>query len=212
MTPQLNPVEARVLGALIEKEMTTPEYYPMSVNALVNACNQKSNRDPVVSYDEDTVQQALEGLREKRLAYVITGREVRVPKYAHRISETWNLGTRELAVLQVLLLRGPQTVGELKQRADRAHAFDDLESVEFCLKRLMEWTPEPLAMKVARTAGTREPRYAHLLCGEVMEEAAVEEPPPRLDRFAALEAEVAALREKVMELQRALENFRRQFE
>lgn len=212
MTPQLNPVEARVLGALIEKEMTTPEYYPMSVNALVNACNQKSNRDPVVSYGEDTVQQALEGLREKRLAYVITGREVRVPKYAHRISETWNLGTRELAVLQVLLLRGPQTVGELKQRADRAHAFDDLESVEFCLKRLMEWTPEPLAMKVARTAGTREPRYAHLLCGEVMEEAAVEEPPPRPDRFTALEAEVAALREKVVELQRALENFRRQFE
>ena len=126
----LHPVEARVLGSLIEKEITTPEYYPLSLNALVNACNQKSNRDPAVSYDEETVLQALELLRNKGLVTTITGAGSRVPKYSHRFSEKLNLGRREIAILCELMLRGPQTVGELRTRGERLHRFNDLTEVE----------------------------------------------------------------------------------
>src|SRR5579863_1946671 len=115
----LSEVETRVLGSLVEKELTTPEYYPLSLNALINACNQKSNRDPVVSYDEETVSQAIDLLRNKGLATVITGAGSRVPKYAHRFSEKLNLGRREIAILCELMLRGPQTVGELRTRSER---------------------------------------------------------------------------------------------
>lgn len=207
---ELDAVEARVLGALIEKDMTTPEYYPLSLNALVNACNQKSNRDPVVSYDDDTVSNALERLRERRFATVITGREVRVPKHGHRISETLNMGNRELAVVSVLLLRGPQTLGELKERAGRIYRFDDLEAVEACLRRLAEWQPEPLAMKLERRPGEREARYAHLLCGPISDDApivaeTVTRGPSLADRVTALEAEVE-------DLKRTIADFRRQFE
>lgn len=208
---ELDAVEARVLGALIEKDMTTPEYYPLSLNALVNACNQKSNREPVVSYDEDTVNGALERLRARGFATVITGREVRVPKHAHRISETLNMGNRELAVISVLLLRGPQTLGELKERAGRVYRFDDLEAVEACLRRLAEWQPEALALKLERRAGEREARYTHLLCGPVAADDAPEHAeaplrgPSLADRVTALETEVA-------ELKRTLADFRRQFE
>src|SRR5579864_7515701 len=136
MTLQLDHTEVRVLGALLEKEIATPEYYPMSLNALVNACNQKSNRDPVVTYDEDTVETALTGLRAKGLAVRISGPEVRVPKHAHRLSEVLNLGRRESAVLCVLLLRGAQTVGELRGRTERMHDFTDMEEVERVLEAL----------------------------------------------------------------------------
>src|SRR5215467_2756660 len=133
---QFDPVEVRVLGSLIEKEITTPEYYPMSLNALVNACNQKSNRDPVVSYDDDTVDDAIDRLKPKGLMLTITGAGSRVAKHAHRLSEKLNLGRRETAILCELMVRGPQTVGELKNRAGRMHDFDDLQEVESVLDRM----------------------------------------------------------------------------
>src|SRR5512142_288645 len=138
MDVQFDPVEVRVLGSLMEKEVTTPDYYPLSLNALVNACNQKSNREPVVSYDDDTVERALEGLRAKGLAVRMTGGDSRVPKHGQRFTEKLNLGRREAALLCVLMLRGAQTVGELRGRAERLHAFDDLEGVESTLNHLAE--------------------------------------------------------------------------
>jgi uncharacterized protein len=206
----LDAAEARVLGALMEKEVTTPEYYPLSLNALVNACNQKSNRDPVVSYDEDTVEAALEGLRQKALAMRITGADNRVPKHSHRLMEAFNLGRRESAVLCVLLLRGPQTPGELRGRTERMYQFDDLEAVQSTLNRMAEWEPQPLVASLPRQAGFKEVRFAHLLSGPVeaaaeTHSAAPERGPSLADRVAALENEVAALK-------RTLEEFRRQFE
>jgi uncharacterized protein len=209
----LDAVEVRVLGCLLEKEIATPEYYPLSLNALVNACNQKSNRDPVVSYDEDTVEQAIEGLLGKGLATRISGRDVRVPKFAHRLPEAFNLGRREAAVLCVLLVRGPQTVGELRGRTERLYTFDDLEAVEATLTRLAEWQPNPLVTKLPRQTGYKEGRYAHLLSGEVeipeaeavVPAAAAERGPSMGERMSALEAEVA-------ELRRQFEDLRRQFE
>jgi hypothetical protein len=206
----LNPVEVRVLGSLVEKEMATPEYYPMTLNALVNACNQKSNRDPVVAYDEDAVADALDSLREKGLAATITGAGMRVPKFRERLSESLNLGRREMAILCELMLRGPQTVGELRDRAGRLHAFTDTEEVESVLARLMEWQPEPLAMRLPRQPGTKEPRYAHLLAGEPAM-AAAEPEAPRAGRLAELEAAVAGLRDEVRALKEDLEKFRAQF-
>src|ERR1700761_1789985 len=147
----LDPVEARVLGALVEKEVTTPEYYPLSLNALVNACNQKSNRDPVVDFDSDTVDQALQSLRERVLVLVITGAGSRVPKFGHRFSEKLNLGRRELAILCELMLRGPQTLGELRTRAERMHHFDDLAEVESVMDRMPE-----LITKLVRRPGEKE--------------------------------------------------------
>jgi uncharacterized protein YceH (UPF0502 family) len=208
---QLDSVEARVLGCLMEKEAATPEYYPLSLNALTNACNQKSNRDPVVSYDDGIVEDALESLRDKGLVLRITGREVRVPKYAHRITEAFNLGRRESAVLCVLLLRGPQTMGELRQRTASMHSFDDLEAVEGTLTRLAENEPDPFVKRLERRVGFKEPRYAHLLCGDVQEAEAAPGPvpvgrhEPGRDRIGELEARVEAL-------ERAFADFRRQFE
>ena len=195
----LHPVEVRVLAALMEKESTTPEYYPMSLNALVNACNQKSNRQPVVSYDEDTVNNGLELLREKKLAAVIYSGG-RVPKHAQRISEFLNLGRREAALLCTLMLRGPQTLGELRDRSDRMYHFDDLDQAQLCLDHLAE---AELAVKLARQPGQKESRYAHLLSGEVAAEATAEMPvetEERADRLTALESEVAELRQEVRRL------------
>ena len=206
---QLDAAEARVLGALMEKEATTPEYYPLSLNALVNACNQKSNREPVVNYDDATVENALEGLRTKGLAMRITGRDVRVPKHSQRFSEQFNLGRRESAVMCLLLLRGPQTVGELRGRSERIYTFDDLESVESTLARLGEMK---FVKKLPRLPGSREARWAHLLSGDVeaveepaAEEHGVERGPSDRERIAALEKEVAELRHMVEELKRAFE-------
>lgn len=208
----LDPVEVRVLGSLIEKEATTPEYYPLSLNALVNACNQKSNRDPVVNYDDDTVSDALLLLREKKLAVTITGGS-RVSKYAQRISETLNLGRRELAVLCTLLLRGPQTLGEIKDRSDRMYHFADLEEAERVLDKLAEWPDAPLATKLPRQAGQKESRYAHLLSGPPTFEASTEtqESSPRTGRMADLEEEVASLRSELADLKRRFEDLERQF-
>jgi hypothetical protein len=203
---QLDAAETRVLGALLEKEITTPDYYPLSSNALVNACNQKSNREPVVSYDEDTVEDALERLRAKGLAMRVTG-DSRVPKHEQRFTEKFNLGRREAALLCVLMLRGPQTVGELRGRSERLYTFDDLEAVEATLARLADMA---YVKKLPRRAGFKEPRWAHLFAGDV-EEAAEAPPPPEergasdRDRIARLEADLAALK-------REFEEFRRKFE
>lgn len=218
MIEPLDPAEARVLGSLLEKDLATPEYYPLSLNAVVTACNQKHNREPVVSYDDETVEDALEALRHKRLAAVITGAGMRVPKYRHLVGEAFNLGRPELALMTVLLLRGFQTAGELRDRTERMYAFGGLDEVEAALQRLMEREPEPLVTRLARLPGTKEPRYAHLLSGEPSVEtqpgAATLEPAgvSRVDRIAALETDVGRLREEIDDLRRQFADFRRQFE
>jgi uncharacterized protein YceH (UPF0502 family) len=198
----LHPVEVRVLGALLEKDIATPEYYPLTVNSLQNACNQKSSREPVVHYDEDTVVQALELLKTKGLAVRISGAGHRVEKWSHRLGEKLNLGRRELALLCVLMLRGPQTVGELRARTDRMHDFADLDEVERVLDTLAAHTPDPLVARASRG------RWVQLLGGQPDLTAEPESAPsttPLAERVAQLEREVAELRQK-------LEAFERQFQ
>ncbi len=218
MTETLDAAEVRVLGSLLEKDLATPEYYPMSLNAVVLACNQKNNRNPAVNFDAATVENALEGLREKKLAAVITGAGMRVPKYRHLLGEALNLGRRELAVLAVLMLRGPQTLGELRDRTERMHSFADTSELEAVLEHLMAGGEQVLAVRLPRAPGTKEPRYAHLLAGEpampVASSAPFPEPAPspRADRIAELEAEMDRVRERIDELERRFADFRRQFE
>jgi len=218
MEIKLTETEARVLGALIEKDITTPEYYPLSLNALVNACNQKTNRDPVMQLDEDAVRGALDGLQEQRLAGPARGADSRVTKYEQRLQEVFNFTRPEIALLCVLLLRGPQTPGELRGRAERMHRFEVLEDVQSALQKLMQREP-PLAKVLARQPGTKESRYAHLLGGDVVEvemagqaSAAVERNPADAERITRLEEEVADLRREVGEVKDQLERFRKQFE
>src|SRR6202011_2165892 len=161
VTILLNDVEARVLGALVEKDVTTPDYYPLSLNALVNACNQKNNRDPVMSLDEETVREALDTLHGKNLAGPAGGADSRVTKYEHRLQEAFNFTRGETAILCVLLLRGPQTPGELRGRTERMHRFEDLTEVQSSLQRLMQRDP-PLVKVLQRQPGTKESRYMHL--------------------------------------------------
>ncbi|HVX67384.1 MAG TPA: YceH family protein [Bryobacteraceae bacterium] len=210
----LVPEEVRVLGALIEKEVTTPEYYPLTLNALVNACNQKSNRDPVVAYDEELVDGAIDSLRQKGLAAVVSGAGMRVMKYRERFAEKLNLGRREMALLCVLMLRGPQTVGELHSRTERLHDFADLAEVESVLEQLLVREPDALVVRLPRQPGTKEPRYAHLLSGapEIATPAPVVQPVAREERLAALEMEVRALRDEIRSLKDQFAGFRSQFE
>lgn len=216
MIEHLDSVEVRILGSLVEKEITTPEYYPLTLNALVNACNQKSNRDPVLNLDEETVADAVDTLRHRSLIGVLTGGSNRVPKYSHRLGETLNLGRRELPLLCELMLRGPQTVGELRDRAGRMHRFADTEEVEGCLRGLSEREPVALVKQLPRQPGRKEARYAHLLTGEpeLGVEPAYERPgsTTSTDRLAALEAEVQDLRKKVADLEQQWLSFKRQFE
>jgi uncharacterized protein YceH (UPF0502 family) len=213
----LTEVETRVLGSLVEKELTTPEYYPLSLNALVNACNQKSNRDPVMSLDERAVSQALRSLESQGLAGPADNYESRVAKYEHRLQEAYNFTRHEIAILCELLLRGPQTPGELRGRADRMHKFDDLGIALSTLQRLMKREP-PLVALLPRQPGTKEARYAHLLSGEVeiTEPEAVKAPAPDVvkdsDRIKRLEEQVAALQSEVSDLKQELASFRKQFE
>jgi uncharacterized protein YceH (UPF0502 family) len=202
----LDPAEVRVLGALLEKEITTPEYYPLTLNALVNACNQKSNRDPVVNYGEETVQQALALLRHKGLAVRISGTGHRVEKYGHSLGERLNLRRPEVAVLCVLMLRGPQTVGEVRGRTERMYEFTELEDVEHCLESLAARQPEPLAMSLPRG------RWSHLLAGVPDPAHAVPEEKMPAPHGGEFEERVAALEREVAELKQTLESFRRQFE
>ena len=209
MTIVLTPVEARVLGSLVEKEITTPEYYPLSLNALANACNQKNNREPVTNLDEDQIRQALHGLEDDGLAGPARGTESRVSKYEHRMQEVFNFTRGEVAVVCVLLLRGPQTPGELRGRTERMHRFEELSDVQATLQRLMQREP-PLAKVLPRQPGTKEARYAHLLAGDVVEAA----PTTAFVESggvttAELEAEVAALRQEVAELRGQVERLLR---
>lgn len=208
-----------MLGALIEKDVTTPEYYPMTLNALVNACNQKSNRDPAVSYDDETVQRALESLRAKGLSGVVTGAGNRVPKFTHRFSERLNLPRAELAILCELMVRGPQTVGELRSRASRMYEFSGIDAVESCLRGLMERTPDPWVTRLPHLPGTKEPRYAQLLSGPPDLSAAApaqrtnaEDAQRSPDRIERLEQEFAAMRQEFDWLKQQMADFRKQFE
>jgi uncharacterized protein len=213
----LSDIEARVLGALIEKELTTPEYYPLSLNALVNACNQKSNRDPVVSLTDEAVDEALRSLDKQGLAGRADAMHNRATKFEHRLQEAFNFDRRETAVLCELLLRGPQTPGELRSRAARMHPFDDLAQVQATLQRLMQREP-PIVKVLPRQPGTKEARYAHLLSGDVSVAApetasvAFTEKPLPGDRLARLEAEVATVRQELADVKLQLAAFRRQFE
>ncbi|NOT63029.1 MAG: YceH family protein, partial [Acidobacteria bacterium] len=175
----LNEYELRVLGALVEKQIATPDYYPMTLNALTNACNQKNHRDPVTSFDDHTVMRALETLREKNLAYVFHGSDARVPKYGHTFAKYFDFTAQELAVMTVLMLRGPQTPGELRSRSGHLFPFDNLPEVETTVQSLATRS-EPMMVKLPRGAGTKEARFAHLLAGEInLEElAAASEPAP----------------------------------
>jgi uncharacterized protein YceH (UPF0502 family) len=216
----LNDVETRVLGSLVEKDVTTPDYYPLSLNALVNACNQKNNRDPVMHLQEDSVQEALSTLQEKRLAGPTSSADSRVTKYEHRLQEAFNFTRGETAVLCVLLLRGPQTPGELRGRTERMHRFEDLTEVQSTLQRLMQRDP-PLVRVLPRQPGTKESRYKHLLAGDVEDAADVAQAPSSAfvashshdtDRISHLEDEVSELRKEVADLKQQLASFRKQFE
>jgi hypothetical protein len=219
----LNEAEVRVVGSLVEKQVTTPDYYPLTLNALVHACNQISNRDPVVHYDERTVTEAVDSLRAKNLVYIFYGADSRVPKYKHMAREVYSLSPPELAALCVLMLRGPQTVGEVRGRTGRLHEFTDLREAEETLEGLAQ-RDEPLVVKLPRQAGRKEARYAHLLSGPpaVEDEAEAQTPSaaPRAtssraadgERVARLEAEVERLSGEVAEMRRQFEEFRKQFE
>jgi uncharacterized protein YceH (UPF0502 family) len=213
----LSDIEARVLGCLVEKEITTPEYYPLSLNALVNACNQKSNRDPLMHLEEDAVRQALRALGEQTLARSASG-DSRVAKYEHRLADTFNFTRPETAIVCELLLRGPQTPGELRSRAERMHPFEDLNMVHSTLKHLMEREP-PLVKVLPRQAGNKEARYVHLLSGDVevresqpVREVAVSSTAPENTRISELESEIASLQKEIAELKRQFAEFRKQFE
>lgn len=215
----LNPEELRVLGSLIEKQLTTPEYYPLSLHALTAACNQKSNRDPLVSYAEATVVRALDDLRDKRLVAMVTTAGSRVPKYKHLFPETVGLDPRDTALLCELMLRGPQTAAELRARAERFTAMGDIAQVQAVLDGLAQRATGALVAKLARQPGQKEGRYAHLLGGPVATgetaapaEAATVQVRAEQQRLARLESDVAALRAEVAALREQLEGFRRQFE
>lgn len=204
MNPTLNEAEVRVLGSLIEKEITTPDYYPLSLNALVAACNQSSNRNPVVHFDEATVARALDSLRDRKLVVFVDRAESRVTKYRHLVYETMNWGRPAIAIMDVLMLRGPQTVGEIRTRTNRLYDFHGLDEVEMSINALMSGDA-PFVVRLPRQAGQKEVRYAHLLSGEVQVDVQTIEPEPELDRIGKLEKEVE-------DLKRQFEEFRRQFE
>ena len=218
MNITLNEVECRILGSLLEKEVTTPEYYPLSLNALVNACNQKSNRDPVMNLDEAVVRQTLRSLEGQSLVRSVSPADSRVTKYEHRLQEAFNFYRHETAVLCLLLLRGPQTPGELRSRSERMHSFDDLGAVQSSLQYLMKREP-PLVKPLPRQPGTKETRYAHLLSGDVAPtdpelkvKADTTERSVDGDRVRQLEEEINGLKNEVADLKQQFAEFRKQFE
>ena len=224
MNPPLTEIEVRVLGALLEKARTTPDNYPLSLNALTSACNQTSNREPVMALEETAVSAAVDALRRRSLVRAIVHSGGRITKYMHLMDDALGLVNRQLAILCVLMLRGPQTAGELRTRAQRLHDFDDVADVESALDGLASREPEPLVLKLPRRPGQREERWAHLLAGEAAAQAAAARasaaahgtpataPPPSDDRVARLESEIAAMRQELTELRAELAAFRKQFE
>jgi uncharacterized protein len=222
MSLQLSATEVRVLGALVEKEITTPEYYPLSLNALMNACNQKSNREPVMTLDEESVRKALRTLTEQYMARSASG-DSRVAKFEHRLNELYNFHRHEIAVLCVLMLRGPQTPGELRTRTERMYAFADLDAVHAALNLLMRREP-PLVKVLPRQAGTKESRFMHLLLGDAEPEMAAAEAVGTgsgssdvvstrdRERIEQLETEVAELRSELETLRERFASFQQQFQ
>jgi uncharacterized protein YceH (UPF0502 family) len=218
----LNAVEIRVLGSLIEKELTTPEYYPLTLNALTNACNQKNNREPVVSLEESSVARAIESLREKKLVFAVTGAGIRVPKYRHNLTETLTLTKQETAVMCLLMLRGPQTLGEVRGRSGTMVNFESLPEVQATFDALgANEKRQQLVKKLPRQPGQKEARFAHLLSGEpapgeqedsTRPEKAVLQVRAENERIAELEAEVDGLKTKIESLQQQFTGFKKQFE
>lgn len=217
----LSDIEVRVLGSLVEKQVTTPEYYPLTLNALTLACNQKNNRNPVTTYSESDVANALETLREKNLTYVFHGSTSRVPKYKHVMTEVFHLNPQELAVMCVLMLRGTQTPGELRSNGSRLFSFSGLEEVDETLNGLLSREPESLVVRLPRQAGQKEVRYAHILSGEIDVEAmAASEPVARAsagrrsdtERVVKLEDQIEFLKSEIAELKEQFERFKKQFE
>jgi uncharacterized protein YceH (UPF0502 family) len=216
MPLELSPIETRVLGALLEKERTTPEYYPLSLHALVVACNQTTNREPIVSYDDRTVEQGLDRLREKKLAMLIHTAGARVPKYRHTLLDSYNLDARELALLCVLMLRGPQTPGELRSRSERMCGSMTLPEIEKCLEELTSGG-DPLIRMIPARAGQKENRYVQLLSGEpdleswVTTPAPVAAPASEKGRIDTLESELESLKSEFRTLREDLEAFKKSF-
>lgn len=214
----INEIEARILGSLVEKQLTTPEYYPLTMNALVNACNQKNNREPVMSLDETTVSAAIERLRDRNLIYVFYGSTSRVPKYKHMLPSVYELEPAEVAVVAVMLLRGPQTLGELRTRTERMHEFSGLGEIQETLDGLAR-RDDPVVIKLPVLTGQKEARFGHLLSGEIDVEALAIAHPTRAaqaesanERFSKLEAEVGELRGEIESLKATFDEFKRQFE
>ena len=210
----MNEIEARIVGCLVEKQLTTPEYYPLTLNALIAACNQKTNRDPVVNFDETTVERALDILRDKNLVYVFYGSSSRVPKYKHMLPSVYELDERETALVSVLMLRGAQTVGELNQRTARLYEFSGLNEISETLENLAK-RDEPIVIKLERQPGQKEARYAHLLSGEIDIEAFARESSSvqsKGDRIGELERELENLRNEFNLFRESFEEFKKQFD
>lgn len=215
MSENLNEIEVRILGSLVEKQLATPEYYPLTLNALMAACNQKTNREPVVFYSEQIISQTLDVLREKNLVYVYYGSGSRVPKYKNLVSHAFELEPSETAIICVLFLRGQQTIGEIRERTHRLYDFTDLNDVNESLESLIR-RETPLIVKLERQPGQKEVRYAHLLSGEVTAESHISQ---RIlskesdnERFTKLETEVETLKTEMNELRQTFEEFKKQFE
>ena len=214
----LNEIEARIVGSLVEKQLTTPEYYPLTLNALVNACNQKNNREPVMNLDDHTVNAAIEHLRDRNIVYVFYGSTSRVPKYKHMLPSVYELDPAEVAVVSVMLLRGPQSLGELRTRTERLHSFAGLGEMQETLDGLIR-RDDPLVIKLPVLAGQKEARFGHLISGEIDVEAfAASVATSRVsggasnERIEKIEEEVKTLREEVEGIKATFEEFRKQFE
>lgn len=216
MATKLTPIEVRVLASLVEKQLTTPEYYPLTLNALTAACNQKSNRDPVMSLGDTEIQAAIDSLRDQSLVYLYYGTGTRTVKYKHMLPSVYELDPAGVAVLAVLMLRGPQTIGEIRERSGRMHEFGDLNEVQQTLDELAH-RDEPLLARLERQAGQKEARYAHLLSGEVDvtslattgEKRSATADPSRLE---TLENEIASLKHELAEFRATFDEFRKQFD
>jgi uncharacterized protein YceH (UPF0502 family) len=208
----LKDVEARVIASLIEKELTTPEYYPLTLNSLKLACNQKSNRHPVVDYDDNTVLSTIDSLRDKGLVLMVTGGGSRVAKYRHSFREHFQLSERQVAALGVLMLRGPQTVGEIRGRTTRMYEFESLDEVQQTLDELTRREEGPYVVQLPKRTGQKDVRFAHLLCGEPSVEPVAENGEPASDRLAELEEEISTLRRDLEALREDFAQFRKEFE